>query len=201
MEKDETDENTCTWRNGRNGKTCCENSWSERASSRCYDPKARNDEGDNIHYVVGNAHDMAFLENILNEKYDAILDFMVYKPEEFRDRYIKFLENTSQYVFLSSARVYADSPDALIEESSKRLLDTSKDQEFLQTNEYSLAKAREEDLLLKSDSQNWTIIRPYITYYDERLQLGVFEKETWLRRALAGKKIVFSRNIAENIQP
>lgn len=75
--------------------------------------KARNDEDDNIHYVVGNAHDMAFLENILNEKYDAILDFMVYKPEEFRDRYIKFLENTSQYVFLSSARVYADSPDPL----------------------------------------------------------------------------------------
>ena len=138
--------------------------------------KARNDEGDNIHYVVGNAHDMAFLENILNEKYDAILDFMVYKPEEFRDRYIKSLENTSQYVFLSSARVYADSPDALIEESSKRLLDISKDQEFLQTNEYSLAKAREENLLLKSDSRNWTIIRPYITYYDERLQLGVFEK-------------------------
>lgn len=159
--------------------------------------KARNDKDDNIHYVVGNAHDMAFLENILNEKYDAILDFMVYKPEEFRDRYIKFLENTSQYVFLSSARVYADSPDALIEESSKRLLDISKDQEFLQTNEYSLAKAREENLLLKSDSRNWTIIRPYITYYDERLQLGVFEKETWLRRALAGKKIVFSRNIAE----
>ena len=29
--------------------------------------KARNDEGDNIHYVVGNAHDMAFLENILKE--------------------------------------------------------------------------------------------------------------------------------------
>lgn len=98
---------------------------------------------------------------------------------------------------MSSARVYADSPDALIEESSKRLLDISKDQEFLQTNEYSLAKAREENLLLKSDSRNWTIIRPYITYYDERLQLGVFEKETWLRRALAGKKIVFSRNIAE----
>ena len=49
---------------------------------------------DNIHYVVGNAHDMAFLENILKEKYDSILDFMVYKPEEFRDRHIKFLDNS-----------------------------------------------------------------------------------------------------------
>ena len=41
----------------------------------------------------------------------------------------------------------------------------------------ALQKAREENLLLKSDSRNWTIIRPYITYYDERLQLGVFEKK------------------------
>lgn len=37
---------------------------------------------------------MAFLENILKEKYDSILDFMVYKPEEFRDRHIKFLDNS-----------------------------------------------------------------------------------------------------------
>lgn len=88
-------------------------------------------------------------------------------------------------------------PDSLIEESSKRLLDTSTDQTFLQSDEYSLAKAREENFLLSSPNRGWTIIRPYITYYDERLQLGVFEKETWLRRALVGKKIVFSKNIAE----
>ena len=35
-----------------------------------------------------------------------------------------------------------------------------------------------------------------LPYYNNRLQLGIFEKEIWLQRALDGKKIVFSRNIA-----
>lgn len=159
--------------------------------------KTRLSENDRVRYIVGNAHDMTFLKNILTEKYDAVLDFMVYTPKEFRERYEIYLQSTDQYVFMSSARVYADSPNELIDETSKRLLDTSTDQVYLQTDEYSLAKAREENLLFRASSENWTIVRPYITYYDERLQLGVFEKETWLRRALEGKKIVFSNNIAE----
>ena len=68
--------------------------------------------------------------------------------------------------------------------------------QYLATNEYALAKAREENVLTESGFNNFTIIRPYITYYNNRLQLGVFEKEIWLQRALDGKKIVFSRNIA-----
>lgn len=159
--------------------------------------KTKTNINNRIRYIVGDAHDMTFLKKIIAEKYDAILDFMVYKPEEFKERYETFLQNTKQYVFLSSSRVYADSPNKLIDETSKRLLDVSSDQIYLQTNEYGLAKAKEENLLLQAPCKNWTIIRPYITYYDERLQLGVFEKETWLRRALEGKKIVFSSNIAE----
>lgn len=50
--------------------------------------------------------------------------------------------------------------------------------------------------LTQSGFNNFTIIRPYITYYNNRLQLGIFEKEIWLQRALDDKKIVFSRNIA-----
>lgn len=159
--------------------------------------KLRINENKSIRYIVGDAHNLLFLKKILTEEYDAILDFMVYKPEEFKERYEIFLQSTRQYVFLSSSRVYADSPNKLIDETSKRLLDTSTDQTYSQTDEYGLAKAREENLLFQAPSKNWTIIRPYITYYDERLQLGVFEKETWLRRALEGKKIVFSSNIAE----
>ena len=41
-------------------------------------------------------------------------------------------------------------------------------------------------------------IRPYITYSEIRLQLGVNEKETWLYRALHGHTIVFSEDIAKN---
>ena len=40
-------------------------------------------------------------------------------------------------------------------------------------------------------------MRPYITYNTNRLQLGVYEKEIWLTRALQGKPVVFSKDIAD----
>jgi hypothetical protein len=42
-------------------------------------------------------------------------------------------------------------------------------------------------------------VRPYITYGDYRLQLGVLEKEEWLYRALKGRTVVFSEDIAQKI--
>ena len=78
-----------------------------------------------------------------------------------------------------------------ITEKSKRLLDVCTDEEYLKTDEYALTKVRQENILLSSGKKNWTIIRPYITYNVERLQLGVYEKENWLYRALHGRSIVF----------
>lgn len=149
-----------------------------------------------VKFVTGNAHDMEFLTSLLREHYDAIVDFMNYTSEEFQRRCELLLENTDHYFFLSSARVYADL-EKPIKENSKRLLDTIEDKEYLKTCEYALEKAREEDCLKTSQHNNWTILRPYITYNDQRLQLGVLEKEYWLQRALRGKSIVFSKDIAE----
>lgn len=151
----------------------------------------------NINYVQGNAHDVNFVHRLLQESFGAVIDFMIYTPEEFPIFSELYMKHTTQYIFLSSARVYADSPDERITEDSPRLLDVTKDQKYLATNEYALAKAREENVLKDSGFCNYTIIRPYITYYTNRLQLGIFEKEAWLQRALDGKKIVFSRNIAD----
>lgn len=150
----------------------------------------------NVRYALGNAKELNFLEKLLfQKKYDAIVDFMVYSTEEFRERYKLFLAHTEQYIFISSARVYAQSRDA-IKETTPRLLDSSTDEEYLKTDEYALAKARSEDLLCASKKSNYTIIRPSITYGDTRLQLGVLEKENWLYRALRGRSIVFSKDIA-----
>lgn len=89
--------------------------------------------------------------------------------------------------------------DGDITEKTPRLLDVTDDQEFLSTDEYPLTKARQEDILSKSGKKNWTIIRPYITYGSKRLQLGAFEKEYWLYRALHGRSIVFSSDIASHL--
>jgi nucleoside-diphosphate-sugar epimerase len=146
---------------------------------------------ENINYVQGNAHDIKFLQTILLEPLDAIVDFMSYSTQSFKERISFLLDATSQYVFLSSSRVYADSEV----QNSPRLLDVSQDIEFLSTDEYSLAKARQENILSTSKRKNWTIIRPYITYSENRLQLGTLEKEAWLYRALQGRTIVFSSDI------
>ena len=156
----------------------------------------RKSEFNNVKYIKGDAHDNAFLKSLLAEKYDAIVDFMVYNTEEFRSRRDLLLGATDQYLFLSSSRVYADSKTPITEDSP-RLLDVTADREYIQTDEYALTKARQENLLRESGNTNWTIIRPYITYSSQRLQLGVYEKELWLYRALHDKTIVFPKAIAE----
>lgn len=147
-----------------------------------------------IRYVKGNAKDLQFLKDILRGNWDVIVDFMIYSTKEFEERLGLLLGSTLRYIFLSSARVY-DNSDKTITEKTPRLLDMSADNDFLSTDEYSLAKAKQENLLFGSDKTNWTIVRPYITYSEERLQLGNLEKEDWLYRALKGRTIVFSKDI------
>ncbi len=156
----------------------------------------RKSEFNNVKYIRGDAHEIAFLKTLLAEKYDAIVDFMVYNTEEFKLRRDMLLDATDQYLFLSSSRVYADSKTPITEDSP-RLLDVTTDSEYLKTDEYALTKARQENLLRESGKTNWTIIRPYITYSNQRLQLGVYEKELWLYRALHDKTTVFPKAIAE----
>ena len=118
----------------------------------------------NVNYIKGNAHDISFVKMLLDKRdYDAIVDFMVYSPKEFADRAKIFLLATKQYVFLSSSRVYADAGQKRIKEGNSRLLDVCRDEVYLATNEYALAKAREENILFDGNYKNWTIIRPYIT--------------------------------------
>lgn len=158
----------------------------------------RHSSDTNVHFIAGNARDNSFLKDVLVEKYDAIVDFMHYYPEELAERLDLLLSHTDHYFFLSSCRAYA--PSAVpITETSPRLLDWTDDKDYLATKEYALSKARCENLLNESGKTNWTIIRPYITYNTERLQLSIFEKEGWLYRALKGRSIVFCRDLASKL--
>jgi dTDP-D-glucose 4,6-dehydratase len=161
--------------------------------------RASHIDKDNIHYIQGNAADSDFLKDVLaRRKYDVLVDFVLHKDANLKMLFDFILSHVGQYIYISSARVYAQS-NIPITENTPRLLDVSTDQEFLRTNEYALKKAREEDLLLNSGYTNFTIIRPSITYNNKRLQLGVFEKEEWLYRALHGRSIVFSDDVVDKL--
>lgn len=152
-----------------------------------------------VTYIKGNAHEYDFVNEIVHKygRFNCIVDFMNYKTEEFQKNIDFLLSSTDQYVYLSSARVFSDI-DSIIVENSPRLLDVTTDKDYLRTDEYALAKARQENILMSSAKRNWTIIRPYITYSEARLQLGIYEKEQWLSRAIRNKKIVFSYDIASH---
>lgn len=148
----------------------------------------------NIHYIEGDAHDLSFIKGLLKSKYDAIVDFMIYSTELFQERVGIYLDSTDQYIFLSSARVYSDSMNPITENSS-RLLDVCKDENYMKTDEYALAKARAENLLFESKMKNWTIFRPYITYNTDRLQFGGLELCTWVTATLAGRPLMIPREV------
>ena len=133
-------------------------------------------------------------ECVTKRHWNVIVDFMAYSTQEFSKKVELFLESTNQYFFLSSSRVYAASNEPLTEDSP-RLLDVCTDEMYLATDEYALAKARQENILLTTNKKNWTIIRPYKTYNNNRLQLGMYEKEEWLYRLMMGKTLVFPNEL------
>lgn len=150
----------------------------------------------NITYLQGNAKEDSFFASLMNREYNAIIDFMVYTTDELENRLDNLLSHTQQYFFFSSARCYADSKYPITEDTP-RLVDVCDDPVYLALDEYGMAKGREENLLRATGKNNWTIIRPYITYNTYRIQLGVYEKEHWLRRVLEGRTIVFPKDIAK----
>jgi nucleoside-diphosphate-sugar epimerase len=152
----------------------------------------------NVKYIQGNAQEYAFLKKICQlQHWDVIVDFMIYDVKTLESRMDVFLSSCEQYVFTSSARVYADCPNEWITEKSPRLLEVCDDEEYLSKNEYAIAKAKEENVLFSQKRKNWSIVRPSLTYGEQRLQLGVYEKENWLYRAMHGRSIVFSKDLLE----
>lgn len=152
-----------------------------------------------LHYLRADMSRDEALAPILEKGYDAIVDFLIYRPTAFKSRHKMLLKHTDQLIFLSSYRVYAgQSP---VRETSPRLLDVSDDKPFLaeEENEYSLYKAREEDMLRASGRTNWTIIRPSITFSQHKFQLVTLEAQCVVERARQGKVILLPEE-AKNVQ-
>jgi nucleoside-diphosphate-sugar epimerase len=151
---------------------------------------------DGVSYVKLNARELDNLLPFLQKTWDVVIDFLVYSTKEFKKNLPALLKYTKHYIFISSCRVFTPSNTA-ITESSLRLIDSSDDSRFLNSDEYAITKARQENLLCANMATNWTIVRPYITFGTNRLQLGLYEKEEWLHRALRGHSLVISQTLLD----
>lgn len=117
--------------------------------------------------------DFDFLNNYLSEnKYDGIVNFFHYpNPDDYKKIY-KVMSNSAKHIiFLSSYRVYSDLEQPIVE-TSPRLFETVKDENFLNNENYAVPKTKCEIFLKnEAETKNWTIARPVISFSSRRLDI------------------------------
>ena len=77
----------------------------------------------NLRYLKANAMNRGTRTELLSRHYDGIVDFMIYNTTPmFREMAPQLLENTDHYIYLSTYRVFDESP--VTDEKSPQLWDT-----------------------------------------------------------------------------
>ncbi len=118
--------------------------------------------------------------------YDIVVDFLSRTADDIKRIFPVFSNRCKQYIFISSACVYQRSKEdgIITEESPKPNMDWK----------YNIEKYESEQTLIalcKQFALNYTIVRPYITYGDERIPFGLAPDYgyhwTLVARILAGK--------------
>ena len=163
----------------------------------CPEEKVSDNEKLRFHRSLVNREllDKLFAEN----HYDGIVDFIHYKdPEEYKKMYNYLIENTDHLIFLSSYRVYANTSEKITEESA-RLLDVETDKEFLAKENYAIPKSICEDWLRsEKKGQNWTIVRPVISFSHTRLDLLLYSGTEILKYVDEKKPLLMPKTVKDN---
>lgn len=116
------------------------------------------------------------LSNFLKDKYyDGIVNFIHYpEVDEYPQVHELLMAHTGHLIVLSSYRVYANE-QIPVTETAPKLLDVSTDEDFLKTEKYALSKAKLEKYLNDNcKGQNWTVVRPVISYSKYRFDLVTY---------------------------
>lgn len=136
--------------------------------------------------------DLNYLTEFLKDKYyDGIVNFIhYYVPEMYKPVHKLLTSKTDQLIFLSSYRVYAESKQPLTEEAPL-LTDVVEDEEFLKSEDYAVPKAICEKFLREeSGTENWTVVRPVISFSDKRFDLVTVSGHEIIDAARSGKTVI-----------
>ena len=139
--------------------------------------------------------DLNYLTEFLKDKYyDGIVNFIhYYVPEMYKPVHKLLTSKTDQLIFLSSYRVYAESKQPLTEEAPF-LADVVEDEEFLKSEDYAVPKAICEKFLREeSGTENWTVVRPVISFSDKRFDLVTVSGHEIIDATKSGKTILLPK--------
>lgn len=160
-----------------------------RVDILCPEDKASLHEALTYHKGLG---DLATLKELFSKKhYDGIVNFIHYTDmDAYRPIHRLLMENTDHLIFLSSYRVYADLQHP-VTETAPHLLDVSEDADFVAREDYAIAKARAERFLRsESAGEQWTIVRPVISFSWRRFDLVTHGFHYPIECAKSGKPIL-----------
>lgn len=139
----------------------------------CLEDKISRDE--RLTFYKGQAS-LTYLEKFLrNKTYNGIVNFIHYpEAEEYPPIHKLLVAHTDHLIVLSSYRVYADEQHP-VTETAPMLLDVSTDKEFIKTEKYAISKAKLEKFLYNEcKGQNWTVVRPVISFSKLRFDLVTY---------------------------
>jgi len=134
---------------------------------------------------------LEYLEEFLkNKHYDGIVNFIHYpEVDDYPPVHKLLIKHTSHLIVLSSYRVYADEKHPITEDSPM-LLDVLKDDEFMKTEKYAVSKTKLERYLnSECIGENWTVVRPVISFSKKRFDLVTHYKHSVLTKTKNGEII------------
>lgn len=142
-----------------------------------------------IHVIIGNVRNVDDTKEKIKDLYfDVVIDFLSYTKEQLENTLSIFNKKCDQFIFISSATVYRKTePNEKITENTEL---------YNPDWEYSLDKIECEKLLeenYKANRQNYTIIRPYVTYSNKRIPFAIIpQHKQWslANRIILGKPVV-----------
>jgi nucleoside-diphosphate-sugar epimerase len=118
--------------------------------------------------IQGDIHDSSIASLVREQRWDAVVDFIAFKPEEIAERHALFGERTDQYILISSASVYQKPASHYLITESTPLVNPYWD--------YSRDKIACEEALLRVHRESAfpiTIVRPSYTYDRTLVPLAV----------------------------
>ena len=160
-------------------------------------------DNENLRYIKEYAT-LEFLAELFKEnRYDGIVNFLLYRDDTKYPPFHELLSrNTDHLIFLSSYRVYADLQHPVTEDAPL-LIDVEKDPVVQENEDYALAKVRSERYMKECDCpQNWTVVRPVISFSGRRFDVVMASKTEVVDAAKEGRKVkvsVESKNLTAGL--
>jgi nucleoside-diphosphate-sugar epimerase len=161
-------------------------------------PEGKKSDNEKLCYVQGMGDRETLAKLFTGTRYDGIVNFIHYpKPDEYKEIHGFLIENTDHLIFLSSYRVYANEQHP-ITETAPRLYDVIDDPHLRAHETYAISKSICEDFLTNEHKgENWTIVRPVISFSDRRLDLLLYSGHEVLEYAAAGKEMPMPETVRD----